>query len=235
MASRYSSRLGADQRGRGTATPTPPAGRRWACRMGVGLHHAAVDEQLAAGALDRGAAEPQRVVVARHQRHLERARAPHGRAARGVGSVGGSQSSARQPRPRSHASRDGSARAASATRSSAASIGSACPRGAPGSWPSPTSGSDVWLSVNPGSAHAGRRGRPSAPARKGGLVRADPARDPLSGDRKRGGLRERRIEGADDAVLQDHASRISPTPPVTAGRSPGASAGAGRGSRPGCT
>jgi hypothetical protein len=35
-------------------------------------------------------------------------------------------------------------------------------------------------------------------------VRPDAAGDPVSGDRKRAGDRQRRIHGADDAVLEDH-------------------------------
>jgi len=46
-------------------------------------------------------------------------------------------------------------------------------------------------------------------ARQGRLVRADPAGDPLAGDGQRGRLRKRRVEGTDDAVLQDHVARIA--------------------------
>src|SRR5438094_4425240 len=40
-----------------------------------------------------------------------------------------------------------------------------------------------------------------------GLVHADAAGDPLSGDRKGSSLGQRRVEGADDAVLEDHRRR----------------------------
>ena len=45
-------------------------------------------------------------------------------------------------------------------------------------------------------------------ARERGLVGADPAGDALAGDREGGRFRERRVEGADDAVLEDHKARI---------------------------
>jgi hypothetical protein len=71
-------------------------------------------------------------------------------------------------------------------------------------------------------------------AGEGGLVRADPAGDALPRDREGRRLRERRVERADDAVLEDHGARIvSLTPPATAGRSPGASGASRAGSLPG--
>jgi hypothetical protein len=41
------------------------------------------------------------------------------------------------------------------------------------------------------------------------LVRPDPSGDPVTGDRERPRSRKRRVEGPDDAVLEDHAT-ISP-------------------------
>ena len=41
-----------------------------------------------------------------------------------------------------------------------------------------------------------------------GLVRADAAGDPVAGDRERPRDGQRRVERADDAVLEDHGARI---------------------------
>ncbi len=49
-------------------------------------------------------------------------------------------------------------------------------------------------------------------ARQSGLVRADPAGDPVAGDRERCRLGQGRVERADDAVVQDHEARIVKSP-----------------------
>ena len=68
-------------------------------------------------------------------------------------------------------------------------------------------------------------------AREGGLVRPDAAGDPVARDRERRGPRQRGIERADDAVLEDHAGDDSawnvPTPRRTAGCPSGRRSGAG--------
>jgi hypothetical protein len=59
----------------------------------------------------------------------------------------------------------------------------------------------------------GEAGEDAAPAqvdslraRKGGLVRADAPGNELSGDRQRARSGEGRVEGANDALLEDHRS-----------------------------
>ena len=80
----------------------------------------------------------------------------------------------------------------------------------------------TWASVKPGRTQRPPRST-TLGRRERGLVRADAAGDELARDRERARLRQRGVEGADRAVLEDHARN-----PIGPGRRPGRGSGLGR-------
>ena len=192
----------------------------------VALDDTARDLQLALHARERGRVEPERVVVLGHERHGHVARDCVERLLRRLG--GRSPVAAPPAEPAQPASARDVGDSACHARQRLVQRGRALePHLALRERP----GGEVDVRVREPREDAAAAEVDPVGARKRRLVGADSAGDPLPGDREGRRLRERRIERADDAVLEDHEARIvagavssSRTPPATAGRSPGASA-----------
>ena len=151
-----------------------------------------------------GRVEPERVVVARHERGRRVAR--HG-VERLPGRLDHGRPVAAAPASARAASGPGSnGPTAASTRASASSSDAV-----------PSSRTSRWASAQVGKwTCASLKSRQDAPAaeidvigrRKRLLVRPDAARDPIPGDRQRQHHRHRRVHRADDAVLENHGRTV---------------------------
>ena len=172
--------------------------------LGVPLDDAARDLEVAVRERERGRVEPERVVVLGDQRR----RAPAGhRVERLPRRLDASAPSRRcASRGRGASARRGSAAAASPARASASVE---APRAVERDLvlrDRPRREVDVRVVEARDDAAAAEVD--GLGARERGLVRADPACDPVARDRERSSDGKRRLERADDPVLEDHRGGI---------------------------
>ena len=171
-----------------------------ACRHAgrVALDHASVDLQIAVRARERGGVEPGRVVVLREEqrRGVAGDRVERGRRRLLV------------PLRRSPAVAADPAAASGMRANALERLGEARDTLQPHLALRERPGREVDVRVGEAGKDAAAAEIDDVRAGEDGLVRADPSRDVRARDRERPRGRQRRIHGADDAVLQDHARRL---------------------------